>query len=82
MPAEPAANDGGAAGAASPEMASALVSLANALERQTQDRSAKSTTISVKPTVTWPTLGGQDFGVDTFLEEYEELVGLANEGRL
>ena len=29
----------------------------------------------------WPSLGGQDVDVDSFIEEFEELMGLANDGK-
>ena len=36
-------------------------------------------TIQVRPTLTWPQLGDEDYDVVGFLEEFEDTVGLAND---
>ncbi|CAK0865466.1 unnamed protein product, partial [Prorocentrum cordatum] len=65
------------AGAAEPSLAVALQGLAGALGRRADK---KSSTIQVKPQYSLPTLGDGDFDVDSFVEEFEEMVGLANDG--
>ena len=38
-------------------------------------------TISIKPPVAWPTLGDNDYDVDGFVEDFEDICGIANSGR-
>merc|ERR1712194_368127 len=68
--AAPAASGDGA-------LAAALADLAGAIG---QKRGHKSSTIQIKPNYSLPTLGDGDFDVDSFVEEFEEMVGLANDG--
>ncbi|CAK0835569.1 unnamed protein product [Prorocentrum cordatum] len=65
------------AGPAGPSLAAALQGLAGALGQRADK---KSSTIQVKPHYSLPTLGDGDFDVDSFVEEFEEMVGLANDG--
>ncbi|CAK0832647.1 unnamed protein product [Prorocentrum cordatum] len=65
------------AGQVEPSLAAALQGLAGALGRRADK---KSSTIQVKPHYSLPTLGDGDFDVDSFVEEFEEMVGLANDG--
>ena len=70
--------------AASPEpaaMAGALERLTEVPALQTQSAAERPSTITVKPTLTWPSLGDNDFDVDAFFEEFEKKCGLANNGR-
>ena len=69
--------------AASPEpaaMAGALERLTEVLALQTQSAAERPSTLTVKPTLTWPSLGDNDFDVDAFFEEFEEICGLENNG--
>ena len=54
-----------------------LLKAAGSSDRQGEQRSP----IQIRPNVTWPSLGDTDNDVETFIEEYEEVVGLANDGR-
>ncbi|CAK0840013.1 unnamed protein product, partial [Prorocentrum cordatum] len=65
------------AGQAEPSLAAALQGLAGALGRRADK---KSSTIQVKPHYSLPTLGDGDFDVESFVEVFEEMVGLANDG--
>ena len=62
-------------------MAVALDRLATVLDRQAKSPREKPSTITVKPTLTWPTLGDNDHDVELFVEEFEEIGGLANNSK-
>ena len=53
-------------------MAAATNTLASVLGRQPGERARKGPNIPVKPTVA---LEGSDYDVDSFVEEFEEVVG-------
>jgi len=64
----PASEDGSSDSPEHPSMAGALDKLASILERQTTKQGEKHSTITVKPTISWPTLGDGDVDVDNFIE--------------
>ncbi|HIL58476.1 MAG TPA: zinc finger CCCH domain-containing protein, partial [Rhodothermales bacterium] len=38
-------------------------------------------TIQIRPNIVWPSLGDTDHDVQAFIDDYEDVVGLANDGR-
>ena len=79
-----------AAGVASPvkarapsaERGSELGELVRLLKAGSSDRQGEQrSTIQIRPNVTWPSLGDNDHDVESCIDEYEEVVGLANDGR-
>ena len=55
--------------------------MADVLAHQTLKRGEKPSTITVKPTVQWPTFGDADHDADTFFEDFEEICALANNSK-
>ena len=49
-------------------------------QRARPENGEQRSTIQVRPQLHWPTLGDDDHDVELFIEEFEEVVGLANNG--
>jgi len=48
--------------------------------QQSKDKPKPNATIQIKPNIAWPSLGDNDYDVEQFFLEFEEIVGLANDG--
>ena len=58
-----------------------LAELVGLMKASPGERSGERSTIQVRPNVVWPSLSDTDLDVVTFIDEYEDVVGLANDGR-